>query len=92
MKQIKPDMTEYQTEAIIEYVFKKNGAEYTGFPSIQGSGENSCVLHYVSNRRPLKNGGLLVSDVGAEYHGYTADVTRTIPPTGKFSQGRKEDL
>ncbi|MAC94494.1 MAG: Xaa-Pro aminopeptidase [Flavobacteriales bacterium] len=86
MRQINDSMKEYETEAIIEYVFKRNGAEYPGFPSIQGSGENSCILHYTSNRRPLKNGGLLVSDVGAEYHGYTADVTRTIPPDGSFSE------
>ena len=89
MREITDTMTEFQTEAIIEYVFKKNGAEYTGFPSIQGSGENSCILHYTSNRRPLIKGGLLVSDVGAEYHGYTGDVTRTIPPTGKFSKEQK---
>jgi len=89
MQQITEEMTEYQTEAIIEFAFKRLGAEYTGFPSIQGSGENSCILHYVSNRRPLINGGLLVSDVGAEYHGYTADVTRTIPPSGTFSKEEK---
>lgn len=89
MKQIVPEMTEYQTEAVIEYTFKRNGAEYTGFPSIQGSGENSCILHYNTNRRPLINGGLLVSDVGAEYRGYTADVTRTIPPSGTFSKEEK---
>lgn len=90
MREITSDMAEYETEAIIEYVFKKNGAEYPGFPSIQGSGENSCILHYTSNRRPLKNGGLLVSDVGAEYRGYTADVTRTIPPSGKFTKEEKQ--
>lgn len=90
MKQIHEDMAEYETEAIIEYVFKRKGAEYPGFPSIQGSGENSCILHYTANRRPLKNGGLLVSDVGAEYRGYTADVTRTIPPDGKFSKEEKQ--
>jgi len=89
MRQIMPEMKEYETEAIIEYVFKKEGAEYPGFPSIQGSGENSCILHYTSNRRPIVNGGLLLSDVGAEYHGYTADVTRTIPPSGKFSPEEK---
>ena len=89
MREINDTMTEFQTEAIIEYIFKKNGAEYTGFPSIQGSGENSCILHYTSNRRPLIKGGLLVSDVGAEYHGYTADVTRTIPPTGKFTKEQR---
>jgi Xaa-Pro aminopeptidase len=86
MKTITSEMTEYQSEALIEYIFKREGAEYTGFPSIQGSGENGCILHYNTNRRPLKNGGLLVSDVGAEYRGYTADVTRTIPPSGKFSK------
>jgi Xaa-Pro aminopeptidase len=90
MKKITDSMKEYQTEAIIEYVFKRNGAEYPGFPSIQGSGENSCILHYTSNRRPLSNGGLLVSDVGAEYHGYTADVTRTIPPDGQFSKEERQ--
>ena len=89
MKALKPEMKEYQSEAIIEYVFKKNGAEYPGFPSIQGSGVNSCVLHYVSNRMTAKDGELIVSDVGAEYHGYTADVTRTIPINGKFSEEQK---
>lgn len=89
MKALRDSMTEYQTEAIIEYVFKKRGAEYPGFPSIQGGGENSCVLHYVSNRKTLENNNLLVSDVGAEYHGYTADVTRTMPVDGKFSVEEK---
>ncbi len=86
MQEINGNMTEYQTEAIIEYEFKKNGAEYPGFPSIQGNGENSCVLHYTSNRKPFNGKRLLVSDVGAEYHGYTADVTRTIPVNGKFNE------
>lgn len=89
MKSITPSMTEYQTEAIVEYVFKKNGAEYPGFPSILGSGENSCVVHYNSNRKKLNSKDLLVSDVGAEYHGYTADVARTIPVSGKFSEEEK---
>ncbi|MCI5059259.1 MAG: aminopeptidase P family protein [Flavobacteriales bacterium] len=86
MKAIHPGMKEYESEAIIEYVFKKRGAEYPGFPSILGSGENSCVLHYVTNRRTLGWDDLLVSDVGAEYRGYTADVTRTIPANGEYSK------
>lgn len=89
MRSLSSNMHEYQTEAIIEYVFKSNGAEYPGFPSIQGSGENSCILHYTSNRKALKAAELLVSDVGAEYHGYTADVTRTIPVDGSFSKEEK---
>lgn len=89
MKALEPGMTEYQTEAILEYFFKREGAEHCGFPSIQGGGENSCVLHYNTNRRKLLDGDLLVSDVGAEYRGYTADVTRTIPVNGKFSPEQK---
>lgn len=89
MKALKPDMTEYQSEAIIEFVFKNNGAEYPGFPSILGGGENSCILHYTSNRKTLTGNDLLVSDIGAEYHNYTADVTRTIPVNGKFSEEQK---
>ena len=86
MKYLKPDMKEYEAEAVVEYIFKKNGAEYPGFPSILGSGENSCILHYTTNRKTMKGNNLLVSDVGAEYHGYTADVTRTIPLDGMFSE------
>ncbi len=86
MKSLKPEMKEYQAEAIIEYIFKKNGAEYPGFPSIIGSGENSCILHYITNRKTMKGNNLLVSDVGAEYHGYTADVSRTMPVDGHFSE------
>jgi Xaa-Pro aminopeptidase len=89
MKALEPEMTEYQTEAILEYFFKREGAEHCGFPSIQGAGENSCVLHYNTNRRKVKDGDLLVSDVGAEYRGYTADVTRTMPVNGKFSPEQK---
>lgn len=85
MKALIPGMKEYQSEAIVEYIFKKNGAENPGFPSIMGGGENSCVLHYTSNRKTLCWDDLLVSDIGAEYHGYSADVTRTIPADGEFS-------
>jgi Xaa-Pro aminopeptidase len=86
MKALKPEMKEYQSEAIVEYVFKKNGAEYPGFPSILGGGENSCIIHYTKNRKQLKGKDMLVSDIGAEYHGYTADVTRTLPVDGHFSK------
>lgn len=85
MKALLPGMKEYQSEAIVEYIFKKNGAEYPGFPSIMGGGENSCILHYTTNRKTLGWDDLLVSDIGAEYHGYSADVTRTIPVDGEYS-------
>jgi Xaa-Pro aminopeptidase len=86
MKGFKPEMKEYQAQAIVEFVFKMNGAEYPGFPSIIGSGENSCILHYTTNRKAIEKNDLIVVDIGAEYHGYTADVTRTIPANGKYSE------
>lgn len=89
MRAVKPGMTEYQAQAIMEYHFKKNGSEYPGYPSINGSSENACVLHYVTNLRLMKDGDLLLSDCAAEYHGYTADVTRTIPVNGKFTPEQK---
>ncbi len=89
MKAAKPGMTEYQAQAVMEYFFKKNGAEFVGYPSINGSGENACTLHYESNQRLMKDGDLLLSDCAAEYHGYSADITRTIPVNGKFSPEQK---
>ncbi len=85
MKSIEPGMYEYEAEAVIEYVFARNGAASPGYPSIVGSGENAVVLHYESNRRQMVAGDLVVMDVGAEYHGYSADVTRTIPVSGTFT-------
>lgn len=90
MKSCTPDMHEYDLQAIIEYCFTRLGAEYIGFPSIIGSGLNSTILHYENNRRQMKDGDVVVMDIGAEYHGYSADVTRTIPVNGKFSSEQKE--
>lgn len=89
MKAIESDMTEYQVQAIIEYEFKKRGAESVGYPSICGAGENSCVLHYTTNRKPFGKNNLIVVDAGAEYHGYSADITRTLPVNGKFTTEQK---
>jgi len=66
------------------------GAEYPAFPSIIGSGENSVILHYTSNRKRINDGDLIVIDIGAEYHNYCADITRTIPANGKFSPEQRE--
>ncbi len=85
IRSIEPGMYEYEVEALIEYVFHRNGAESPGFPSIVGSGENAVILHYETNRRQMQAGDLVVIDIGAEYHGYTADVTRTVPVSGRFS-------
>jgi Xaa-Pro aminopeptidase len=86
MRSAKPGMREYELQAILEYIFKKSGAAREGFPSIVGSGPNSCILHYRAGDRLINDGEVVVLDIGAEYQMYTADVTRTIPINGKFSQ------
>lgn len=80
-----PGIKEYQLEAVMEHGFKFNGAEDVGYPSIVGSGYNACILHYQSNRRTTRLGDLVLADCGAEYHGYTADITRTFPVNGTYS-------
>jgi Xaa-Pro aminopeptidase len=82
-------MHEYEVEALIEYVFRSRGAERVGFPSIVGSAENSVTLHYDKNRRMLQDGDLVVVDIGAEFGYYTADLTRTFPVGGRFTDRQR---
>lgn len=89
MKAMKPNMSETEVQGIHEFVFKKYGSEYEGYPSIVGGGNNGCILHYIENNKPRLGGDLVLMDLGAEYHGYTADVTRTIPADGTFSEEQK---
>jgi Xaa-Pro aminopeptidase len=81
---------EYELQAAVEYEMTRQGAGYQSFPSIIGSGPNSLVPHYDENRRQLKDGEVVVMDVGAEYAGYAADITRTIPVSGRFLKEQRE--
>ena len=85
MKAVHPNMSELEIQGLHEFVHKKLGAEAVGYGSIIGSGENGCVLHYMENIKTKIGTSMILMDVGAEYHGYTADVTRTVPVDGKFS-------
>ena len=90
MKAMKPGMSELEVQGMHEFIFKKYRAEYEGYPSIVGAGHNGCVLHYIDNYKPkIEDGELILMDLGAEYHGYTADVTRTLPVNGKFTPEQK---
>lgn len=90
MKAMKPGLSETEIQGIHEFVFKKYGSEYEGYPSIVGAGHNGCILHYQENAKPeIESTEMILMDLGAEYHGYTADVTRTIPVDGKFSPEEK---
>ncbi len=90
MKSCEPGMYEYELQAAVEYCYTRSGCEYYGFPSIIGSGPNALNFHYDANRRQMNSGELVVMDIGAEYHGYSADVTRTIPVNGTYSPAQKE--
>ncbi|WP_460219549.1 aminopeptidase P N-terminal domain-containing protein [Psychroserpens sp. MEBiC05023] len=89
MKAMHPGMSETEIQGIHEYVYKIYGSEYEGYPSIVGAGNNGCVLHYIDNNKMKVENDLVLMDLGAEYHGYTADVTRTIPANGTFNTEQK---
>ncbi len=80
-----PGMREWEIASLVEYIFAKNGCEAVAYGSIVGAGMNSCILHYASPRKKIENGDFICMDVGAEYHGYASDVTRSYPANGKFS-------
>lgn len=90
MKAVRPGMKEYQVEALIEQVFRQQGADAPAYTSIVGAGANATVLHYINNDGELRDGELLLVDAGAEYRGYASDITRTFPISGKFSKAQRE--
>src|SRR6185295_8437870 len=89
MKAIQPGMSERELQAIFEFVHKKYGAEEEGYPPIVGAGNNGCILHYEENTNTNFGSEMVLMDVASEYHGYSADVTRTVPSTGKFTTEQK---
>lgn len=90
MKRILTATNEKQVHATIEHAFLEGGADGWGFPSIVAAGVNATTLHYESNDAPIARDALLVADIGAEVRGYTADVTRTFPADGTFSDAQRE--
>ncbi|MBC7412748.1 MAG: aminopeptidase P family protein [Bacteroidia bacterium] len=81
--------TEHQAQAMVEYMFAYNGAQYQGYPSICGAGNNGTILHYTANSDSISAKQLLLIDAGAEYNNYTADITRTLATNGKFTTEQK---
>ena len=88
MQSVKPEMMEYALEAELNYIFGKHGC-VPAYNSIVGGGENACILHYVENNKPLKDGDLVLIDAACEYEFYASDITRTFPVNGKFSPEQK---
>ena len=89
MRTVRAGGTEAGLEAEIIYEFMRNGARHAAYPCIVGAGKNACVMHYVRNDGPLKDGDLVLIDAGCEYQYYASDVTRTFPINGKFTATQK---
>lgn len=90
MRATRPGMYEYEVQADIEYVFRKGGSHRNGYGSIVAGGDNANILHYHENNMVLNDGDLLLVDAGAEYGMYSADITRTWPVNGKFTEAQAE--
>ena len=86
MQNCKAGLYEYQVEAQLVYHFANEGLRSVAYPSIVAGGKNACTLHYTANKDKLKQGDLLLIDAGAECDHYAADITRTFPISGKFSE------
>ena len=89
MRNCHPGMMESQLEAELVYEFMRGGARHCAYPSIVGGGANACVLHYTDNSSTLQAGELVLIDAGCEYRHYAADITRTFPVDGVFSQAQR---
>ena len=88
-KTIQPQAREQDVHAVIDYVFTSSGS-HAAFPSIVASGKRATVLHYTENNNEINKGDLVIVDIGAEYNGYCADITRTYPASGKFTTRQRE--
>ena len=89
MQECQPGRYEYHLEAAIQHTFAEHGARFPAYNSIVGSGANACVLHYTENASKMRAGDLVLIDAGCEYQGYAADITRTFPVSGQFSNEQR---
>ena len=89
MKNVSPNMFEYELQSIFDAHFVKNNAVHAYTPIVAG-GKNACILHYIENNKPLKDGDLVLIDAGCEFENYASDITRTFPVNGRFSTAQKQ--
>ena len=90
MRACRAGMNETQLEAELVYAFMQGGARAPAYPPIVGGGANACVLHYIANNADLRDGDLVLIDAGCEFEHYAADLTRTFPVGGRFSNVQRE--
>jgi len=90
IQRIKPGMFEYQVQSMLEHYYKDFGCADVAFETIIAGGNNTCILHYNTNRNKLKSGELVLIDSGAEFNYYNGDLTRTVPVNGKFTKEQRQ--
>jgi Xaa-Pro aminopeptidase len=90
LKTIKPGVMEYEIEADVIHEFIRNRSRGFAYTPIIASGESACILHYIDNNQPCKDGDVILMDFGAEYANYASDMTRCVPVNGKFTPRQKE--
>ncbi len=90
MSMVKPGMYEYELEAELMRTFMAAGSRWPAYPSIVGTGDNACILHYTQNTEEIKDGDLILIDAGCELDYYASDITRTFPANGKFSEPQRK--
>lgn len=90
MKECKPGMKEYELEAYFDFYLKQNGVKDYAFKTIAAAGVNAATLHYVDNNSEIKDGDLILFDLGAQVNYYNGDISRTFPANGKFTKRQKE--
>ena len=90
LETVKPGMYEYEVQAEIEYIFKRNNATGHAYAPIIAGGKNACCLHYSKNQSLLHDGDLLLFDIGCEYRNYSSDLSRTIPVNGRFTPRQRD--
>ena len=86
IRALRPGAYEYEIEAVLRYVFRKNGSPRPGYPPIVAAGANATVLHYTTNNQKIEGGDLLLIDAGTEFGYFTGDITRTYPASGSFTE------
>ena len=89
MRAARPGVFEYELEAELLYEFRRNGAQFPAYTPIVAGGANACVLHYSANNAQTRDGDLVLIDAGCEFDSYAADITRTFPVNGRFSEPQK---
>lgn len=90
LRTVKPGLMEYELEAELLHEFVRRGSRKFAYTPIIAGGFNSCVLHYIENNQPLKDGDILLLDIGAEYGYYASDLSRTIPVNGRYTPRQRQ--